>query len=224
MSENGMDQSLRLTSGDMMIFNEVDKVVEASLIAGDVQRPLMFGRALIRNTLANGAALAKLLTRIQDNWELYVAGGADDNFVDTVTATLGLSAQTVLKYTDMWRALFDAQNISDEYKEQLLGKPIKSLIRLTAGIKDGSIDLGEAVKTVSYSEVCQLVRESKGQQTSSRSGVMIAIDVRDGNLMARSGDGIWEKFGWLNLELQEKSDVVSKAIDRILRNAEVIQK
>lgn len=218
-----MDQSIDLTPGDLAVFTQVDELIDRSIISGDLSRPMQFGRGLKRSAQATGLALAKLLSRIQDHWPQYQAAGIDDEFVDVMQSELGLSPQTVLKYSSMWKAIFDNGEVAEDTKQRLLGKPIKSLLLLTAGAREGSLDLDKIAECVTPHEIHQLVKESRGEQTSSGSRVLIAINVRTGELLAKLGDGVWENFGLINLESQNNSPAIAKAVERILKSAGVMQ-
>ena len=219
--EDNYDEAVTLTSGDMTCIEMVDEIVEKSLINGDINKPLMYGKSLKRNMQASGLALAKLLTRMEDNWENYKkSGGVDDEFVDTIHASLGLSVGTITKYTGMWRAVFDNPDIDPDIKQQLLGKPMRSLILLKAGVEEGSINPEDAAKTISTAEMRELVRASRGLVGTANSAILIGLNVRNGELSCKQGAEPWELFGRF---LPDTSPIAAKAIERIVRYTGIMQ-
>ena len=220
---NGVDMAVMLTPGDKKIFDIVDEIVEQSVVQGDIQPAMSLGKSLRRSIQANGLALAKLLYRVKEAWEVL---GDENDLYETVYAEMGVAASTVHKYINMWDAIFANSQIPDEVKEQLQGKPIKALLLLTAAAREGEID-EETWERVSdaatSSEVRSIVRDIRGERTSSKQAIVIELNMNSGMLFARKGD-MSEVIGVLNVGLRDESDIVEAAITRIVTSANIMER
>lgn len=220
---NGVDMSVMLTPGDRKIFDMVDEIVEQSVVQGDIQPAMSLGKSLRRSIQANGLALAKLLYRVKEAWEVL---GDDNDLYEIIYAEMGVAASTVHKYINMWDAIFANPQISDEVKEQLEGKPIKALLLLTAAAREGEIDAEtwERVSdAVTSSEVRGIVRDLRGDRTSSGSAITLELNMKSGMLMARKGEMV-EVVGVLNVGLRDDSNMIEAAISRIVKSCNIMEK
>lgn len=168
-----------------------------------------------------GIMLAKVLYEMKRLWSTF--SGIDDSFENTIEAEGIASAQTARKYTRMWEVLFEGDYFSAEEKMDLMGKNMRSLLRMTPGIADGSLEdlKSELLTAPDEYEVRKIVREARGEQTSSGTRVTLFID-RHGILKAKRGDGNMINFGSLILNPKENQELINTAVERILGAAGVI--
>lgn len=216
---SGSDLSPMLTKGDVEFLNSVDTVITQAVIQSDPMIAFNFGRALWKDGHLKGLALAKFLAKLGQQWGIFQMGNVEERFEDAVNSEIGISPQTVRKYADMWENLFENEDIPTEVKAALYGKPIKSLLLLTAAARDGDeLDWNEVAMTSTGNEIRDLVREARGEQTSSSSAIRITLD-RNGDLKLRRGmTGETVYFGHLDTHLQDDPDV-KRAITRIVERA-----
>ena len=220
---NGVDLAVMLTPGDKKIFDMVDEIVEQSVVQGDIQPAMSLGKSLRRSIQANGLALAKLLYRVKETWEIL---GDDNDLYEVIYAEMGVASETAHKYTNMWGAIFANPEIPDEIKEQLQGKPIKALLLLTAAAREGDIDKETWEKVsdaATSSEMRNIVRDLRGDRTSSGAAITLELNMTSGMLYARKGE-MSEVVGVLNVDLRGESDMIEAAIARIVKNCSIMEK
>lgn len=220
---NGIDTAIQLQPGDRQVMTMVDAVVDAAVAQGNLTMVTTYGMALRRQMQTSGLALAKLLYRVKESWGLFKAAGIDDEFVDVIYAEMGVAPGTTTKYVALWEAIFANPNIPIEVKENLEGKPMRSLILLTASARDEDFEWEKVMDAATPSEIREIVREHRGQQTSSGSAMRIEIDLRDGKLTARKGDET-VPVGVLAIKQYKTNPLVASAIDRIISGADIMEK
>lgn len=201
------------------MLDEVDGIVASALERKDPTIATRYGRFLMDRVRMSGVALASLLYRLQSNWNIFQEAGVDDDFYSVMEAEMGVAPATAKKYSHMWEAIFVKANIPDEWRKRLLCKPIKTLLLLPALADEGNVDWEEIVYTSDKESVRRIVRRIRGDATSSKTALIIRMDVRTGQLTAVRGDGIYEPFGMLAVDKGEKNEVVAHAIRRIVRDA-----
>ena len=220
---NGVDLAVSLTPGDKKIFEMVDEVMDTVVCQGEVELAMAMARSLRRNVQASGLALAKLLYCLNQKWELV---GGDDDMYEVLYSDAGISRSTIQKYITMWGAIFENPGVSAGVKEELKGKPIKSLLLLTAAAREGEIDeetWEKVADTTTSSEVRGIVRDIRGERTSSREAIVLELNLKSGVLFARKGD-MSEMVGVLNVMLREESSMIDAAITRIVNNCSIMER
>lgn|SRR5574340_608681 len=220
---NGIDTAIQLKAGDREVLRMVDTAVDSAIAQGDLGPAITFGRALRRQMQASGLALAKLLYKLREAWELFKAAGIDDDFVDVIYTEMGVAPGTTAKYVALWESLFANPQIPPEVKQNLESKPMRSLILLTAAARDEDFDWEKVVDATTPHEIREIVREHRGQQTSSGSALILEINLRDGKLTARKGDET-AAIGVLAVKEYPTNPLVASAIDRILSSAGIMEK
>lgn len=202
---------------------EVDAIIVRSVTAGDPLIACEYGNAIRSQAAIRGLALAKLLYEMEKNWEFYVAAGIEDEFEIFIEVQMGISQQTTRKYTTMWRNIFASDFVSPEIKQKLQSKPIQELLLLTSAVEEGSLT-DEELETIAVSDrhrTREIIKQARGEQTSSRTAVVGSIQMRDGRyprgtiIATREGES--ETVGFLNLDLDNNS-AGAKLVARI-RNA-----
>lgn len=214
--ESTYDQSLLITPEEEKLFCDVDTVIENSILQLDPQPALEFGRNLRREGQLKGLALAKLLAKLNQNWEKFKASGMDERIEDVVYVSTGIAPITTRKYVRLWEDLFENPTIPDEVKTQLKGKSIKSLLLLTAAAKDGDdIDWKAVSKAESGAEIRDLVRDVRGPATSSESALFFTLD-RDGTIYVRKGSEAQKTMIGKLLIGQMDNPIIEKAITKLV--------
>lgn len=213
----GDNQDATLTAGDLLLFKDVDEIVRQAVEFHDVRIATKMGRALRRDVRVRGVGMAKLLWSIRDNWSQF---DAEDDFYNVIEDEVGLAVSTVHKYVNLWESLFANPDISDDVKQRLLCKPTRTLLLLTGLANDGDeVNWDEVSRATSHNEVREIVKEARGEQTSSATAIHIRVDMRTGQMSAQRGDEPPVIFGLLNLKME--TEVGRKAVERIIREARI---
>lgn len=212
---------LSLPAEDMNLFNDVDEIVARAVTIGDPQIAFEFGARIGGSIKARGLAMAKLLYRLQESWELFRVAGIDDDFETMAFMHMGIRPETNKKYVRMWDALFEGSAADEEAKKLLRGRNMTDLLKLTAAVREGSIS-GDALKnlalTVSSKDLPSKIREARGAHTSSASAMHIYVQMQD--TPSKPKGTVWvEKEGQSEVLFVIRpidSDLMEHAIDRII--------
>ena len=221
MITGGIDRDLFLQESDLDVMRLVEDQVAKSVTAGDPSSAFRLGRTLRKGMQVQGLALVSLLYQMNKSWALFEAAGIEDKFEDVVNTELGLAPSTTRKYIMMWEAIFDNPEVDPEIKKGLMSKPLKSLLMLTASAKEGSINWRAAVDATDPVELREVIQDARGMATSAGTRLILTLDIRDGSLAARRGDGVPVHVGWLDV-LAEDQDV-KDAIHRIVSSAGIME-
>lgn len=214
--ENAYDQSMLITPAEFQLFDNVDKVVSDSLIQADPRPALTFGRNLRRDGQLKGLALAKLLSGLDKNWELFQRTGMDDSLETIIEVEIGISPQTTRKYVHLWQDLFENPDIPEDIKTKLYGKSIRSLLLLKATARDGDdVDWDKIANATNGAEIREIVRDARGPMTSSESAISIIMD-RDGTLYAKRGSDSDRHIIGRLLIADMGNDIIARAIERLV--------
>lgn len=221
------DQPVGLSSDDMNIFEDVDVIVSRAVTIGDPLIALDYGKELVKDMQVKGVALAKLLYRLKQNWNLFEVAGFEGTLTEVAELHLGRSEETVKKYIRMWESVFENNSIPQDVKNKLMGRPIGDLILLTAVAREGNGDeLALLADASDRNSLRNLIRRVRGEQTSTKTAIHINLAMRSGQhpigTLYAFQDGIKYMIGYLNVESDE--DVVSRAIARIVGSARITEK
>ena len=219
------DQDIFLVNDNVQrTFDLVDATLDVSHDEKNPARVFQLMLKLREEAQIKGLAMAKLLSKLEEQWNYYVLeGGIDDDFYDRVQVDIGISKQTAQKYIRMWRNVFENTGIEQSIKDRLARKPIKNLLLLSAAAKDGDIqDWGEVASTSDYQELHTLVRKQRGERTSSKTSIAILLE-RDGTLKCRKGSTPFKPFGFINLELKD-DEVISEAISKLIERTGIVER
>ncbi len=214
------NNAMRISATDIEILGQVDTYIHNAIMMHDISDVLEFGRQLIRGFRIRGIVLAKLLYELTANWDKF---GVDDDYISVITNEMGVKTVTLVKYSNMWRVVFAESGISKSIKQQLLEKPVKSLLLLPALIEDGDVDWREIIDADTHEDLRDLIREKRGLVTSSKTALFIRIDSRSGQLSCKQGEGHFESFGLLNVDSAKTNPIIARAIARICRDARILQ-
>lgn len=204
---------------------EVETILDRAISAGNPLIATEYGNRLSRIIKLKGIALAKLLYGMRSNWSLFRAAGIEEEYGDFINAHMNsVSSKVAEKYANMYEEVFVKANISQELRDQLAGKQMKELLLLTAAVREGSIGEEELedVALLDYEGIRQIVREARGDVTSSKSAVYARLVQRDqakwpkGTLVVFDGNGQAEPIGMLKLEPETAAG--KKYLERLKNN------
>ena len=212
-----------MTNDILEIFNDVDRVIKNALASYDPTLAAYFGRHLRSNVAVQGTALAKLLWGLNENWAEFQKNGIDDDFYTFIESQEVASPATARKYVRLWDAVFANPSIPDDVKQRLLTMPTKTLLLLPALADEGKANWEAIAGATDHQEVRNIVREARGEATSSASALLIRFDLRSGQLSAKRGDEIFVPFGLLNVQAMESNPTIQAAINRIIENSHIME-
>lgn len=213
--------NLGMNAEERQIFDDIDGVISRSVHVGDPLLALEYGANIQRRQALEGAALAKLLYKLQENWGLFEAAGLEDDLLTMADVHMNVRPATAKKYIAMWQNIFENPSVSDDVKQILRGRNIGDLLLLTAAIGEGQLEgenLYAAALAPDKESIRDLVKGARGMQTSSASAIRIYLlrtdknGMRSGTVYARRGNEIEELF-----KIKSKyGDLGEKAIARII--------
>ncbi len=187
---------------------EVDTILSRAIAAGDPLIATEYGNQLHRTAFLKGVSLAKLLYGLRENWSVFRAAGIGDTFEDFVVAhMISVDKSTAHRYANMFESVFIRAEISDILRSQLSLKPIRSLLLLTAAVREGSIGEEELQEAVLKNEsgIREIIKRARGYQTKSSRAIYAKIVTREDSAYGPRGalvvfqDGDSEKAGLINL-------------------------
>jgi hypothetical protein len=227
MFDDMSDKSLAIQQDDMGIFDEVDEVIGKSMVIGDPKLAFDYGRNnLIRVGLLRGLALAKLLYRLQEHWDLYVTAGTADDLMTMAYTEMGVKAGTSSKYIRMWESIFENPDIEEGTKNMLRGKPIGELLLITAAAREGSLDNDDlqTLATFDRNQIREMVKEKRGHATSSKTAITICLQMKDGKypagtIYAKQDD----KYEIIAYKVPELSELGEKAFARLMNSCGAVE-
>lgn len=187
------DQELSLTEGEMKLFDQVEQVVKD---AADQWEALEAGAQLRRTLIAGGVALAQLLHGV---WVRFYAADPDvlsgpswETFKNDVVDKLGVSRQTVTKYTELYHHVI-------RHHLKLRGKPVGALLLITPAAKADELEEKHwkaLLAAPDKAAVREIIREVRGHVGPSQTAVK-GILTPEGHLKAAMGDEPYAPFGYL---------------------------
>jgi hypothetical protein len=196
-------------------------------VASDPIIAFEFGKKLIGDSQVRGLALAKLLYRLKESWPLFEAAGTGDSLENMAYTEIGRSPQTVTKYIRLWESVFANEEIPLDVRNQLMGRPVKDLLLITALAREGSDEdtFRRIANAADHNEVRDIVKGERGGRTSSGTAVRVFIEMREGannppgTLYVQRGDGQKVLFGYVSVLSPDEK--VQKAIARITQCAAI---
>lgn len=221
-----LGDSVRFAPEELKIFEDVDEVIGKAVTVGDPLLAFEFGEGLIKTSMVKGLAMAKLLYRLQESWNLFKSAGIEDDLETMAYVHMGVKPATTRKYVRMWAGIFENATLDAGTKLLLQGRPIKELLLLTAAVREGSLE-GDDLKAVALGAVNarDAIRDRRGEATSSKTAIRIFLQMQDvskmpaGTLFAMQ-DGVRVVIGSLQ---PDGSDLAEKAIARIINAAGITE-
>ena len=186
-----MDIIPKASNDEIYKYQSLAQTIFKAMEDGDLPTINNFILALRKNNHFSALILAEVLTKLHDNWaHISRRAGIQDDFVSYAEGEFLVSPQTVNKYTSMWRAVFDNPNIPANVKDALKYKPINFLLRLTAlAMESPSNEIWEQVLACeTVGELRQLIRELRGEATSSKTAITFHYRIREGTIIGKQGD------------------------------------
>lgn len=201
-------------------YEELAQKIFSSIQSGELDEVKNFVLALRKNNHFSALILSQVLTELHTNWaDIQKKAKIHDDFISYAESEYLLSPQTVVKYTTMWRTIFQNPSIPAHIVERLKFKPINFLLRLVAfAQEDPSLEDWERVlQCDSISELRELIRELRGETTSSKTAVVFYYDIRTKTLTATHRDKQYPiaVFAVPNKNDETHIELIAKLLTRI---------
>ena len=217
---DGLSQPLALTATEIKLLDKVDQVINSAVEVEDDTQIISLSKVIQRTGQACALAMAKLLYKWQAAASKFDVERED--WYDYVSSEIGLSTQTIRKYTMVWQWVFENDDVPNNLKPRLMALPMQTLILVAPAASEAQLkrqNWEEIANAPDRSTVHEVIRKIRGQVSSSKNAMVITLK-KDGSLWARKMDE-YIPFGVLNLENQDP--VVVQAIERIIRTAGIVR-
>jgi hypothetical protein len=212
-----LDQPLDID--DKEILQKAENVIQEAIEQQNAYIALNVCRELVGVGKLSGMALAKILYSIKDSWESF---DIDDWFEDVVYEYIGLHQTTVTRYVRVWE-MYAEEKIPKKFEEKIQQRNIKEQIPIANAIAQGceidDDDWKELADAPDLSTVLRVVRDISGKPPR-KSSLQIYLD-RDGSLWAYQEN---QKGFVGSLEVDDKEELVKKAIERLVKNSGVMKR
>jgi len=210
----GHDQIQRIKTAVLVnVYNEVDEIIERSLVAGNPDIALKFGEDLIATGHLRGIQLMKLFYELDLVWDKFET---DDTIEDAVFKMTGASSRKFEEYKNIYKFIL-------KDRPELVDKPIKGLVGILVAAREGEFDeedWEDLAKAPDIDAMFDVRRRVRGIQTSGSNRLILTWD-RDGLVHCRRGDGEKKHCGYLT-RADDDADITA-AISRILESAGVVK-
>lgn len=200
--------------------NEVDEVIERSLLVGLPDAAIDYGWQLVAGGHLSGLKLCKLLYELTEMWPRF---NTDDDIRDAIFKGMGVPPETYRKYEGLWRAIFANENIDKRYREAMRNKPIRGLIAITAAARDDEFNEDHWGKLVAAHDISSMLAvrdEARHIERDNSERLTITLE-RDGRLVAHR-DGEQEGVGYL--AVGAGVELVQVAVRRIISAAGIVER
>lgn len=218
----GLDQPLPIQEELRSEFDEIEQVLSKVDRTGDFNPAFDYGRRVIVGVQVKGIGLAKLLYELKQRWD---TDEHEETFADRVFVEWGISEQTVNKYTNIWRSIFDNEAIPMDVRYLLAERPMRTLKRLAPPAADEEFtdeEWRELSRMSDHHEIVQFIEDKRGKPTTGKPRMEIRLNEETGQLVAWE-DGHRSNLGVLRTSERDLEDNLRwRAIERIKRGAGVL--
>lgn len=209
---SSLDQPMRYDPNPVL--DDLGRFYDQAKTEGNLEAIIQKAQTLIGNFRASGLGLAKILYLLNRDWLTF---GVDDDFSDTIFATLGITKGTIDRYIAVWK-LFAENYVPASMVESFKLKPMKSLIPVAKALEQGydvtQMEWQKLMDSPDDSTVRSILREIKGE--APRAGGLVLVLKRDGDISATM-DGQTVTIGYLYVD--QVGEVTQKAIERIVNGS-----
>ena len=198
---------MRVKTSLLKIINdEVDGMLEASLLEGTPQIAIDFGYNLVETGHIRGVQLARLLYLLDDAWDSFET---DERFVDAVFGGMGIPLRKGEDYVNVYKYVLIPH-------PELSGHPMAGLIDIVPSARDQDFteeDWEELAMAHDKQSMIAIRQRVRGLMTSGTSRVGIDWDP-DGYVRAYKEGEEPETLG--NLKRKADTDHGQVALDRLM--------
>lgn len=196
------------------VMQGIDNVLVHLNDTGDLDSATKVLNSLDALTNVSGKAKAYLLWGMS-RW--HEQNKPEDDFGDYVESTSSTKRKTVIDYVNVWKQIDE-----EALPKAVQAKPMRELVPICNLLKQGFVpskkEWGKIELASNPSELGEVIREIKGKKPR-KSGMQITLE-RDGSLYVWKDD-VREYVGFL---ADEPSELVQKAIERIIAGANIVRK
>jgi hypothetical protein len=185
---SGLDQPIPVSDDALSeIYEAVDGLIEKSVKENDPETAIAGGRALIEGVQLRGVALMRLLYKLYLQWARF---GLTETFEDRIYDEWGLSKSTIQRYINIWRAVFDNDDVPKALLPALAEKPVNTLARLVRPVNENKLvvkkDWKKIAEATDDSTVRRLIKDMAGTSKRGRPALQFHL-YPDGKLYVVEG-------------------------------------
>ena len=186
----GLDSPLPLTVNALQeIYDAVDGLIERSIEEKDPETAIMGGKLLIEGVQLRGVAVMRLLYKLYTQWEKF---GLTETFEDRIYAEWGFHKSTIQRYLNIWRAVFDNEDVPNKLLPVLAERPVNTLARLVRPVNENKLveatDWERVARAADDSTVRSVITELMHGQTQRGRPALKLMLYGDGKLVVMEGD------------------------------------
>ena len=215
----GLDSVLPMEQAQVDILQRVDDVMTRSIEAGNPDIAANAMKTLLGVSRISGLALSKFIYTFKFQWDNFKR---KDSFEEYLEDKLGRGKTTIKRYQRVWEMLVSG-DIPREYAEKLKLHPIKSLVPManlkSQGFELESNDWLRLSNAPDVATVNKIIREIK--KVPPKSGSLQLQLAEDGSIYAWYKE---QRYFVGSLNVDDKNEIVQKAISRITGDGKVMEK
>ena len=200
-----------------MILQKVEDTIRKAIQGHDPDLALNAVSELVIFAKISGIALAKIIYLLVTNRDEL---GIGDDWKERLFEVTGLHPHTVERYYYVWEM---HSQIPATLSEQITHRNIRDQIPVALALSQGYEITGDQWQQIADASdeatIRKILREDVKGKDPRKNAIAIAIDAR-GTLWAYSDE---QRYFVGSLELKDDTAVVQKAIQRILKNASIME-
>ena len=220
----GLDAPLPMSDEALSeVYEAVDRLIEESINNGDPETAIAGGKALIVAVQLRGVALMRLLYRLHTQWEKF---GLSESFVDRISVEWSLGKKTIRRYLNIYKAVFENDDVPDALLPSLAEKPVNTLERLVRPVNENKLVVADDWKRIAQAEndsaVRSIVRELAGTTKKGRPPIQLHV-YQDGKVYIVEGTKRKLLMLVKNSPKDLQDPLIAKGYNRFLRGTGAIE-
>lgn len=215
---NDFDQALPTEDEFGWVKEKVSQMVSQVIEHANLDEATNLVRSLVKIAKVSGKELSKVLTQFKQNWSIFET---DEEFEEWAWRETGLHRHTIERYIRIETMLSNPE-IPQEVRKELADRNMTELFPVANMVSQGfepTVDQWEEILSQpDETSIRSKVNQIKGAEPRSTS-LTLRIDER-GTIWAYK-NGLNRFVG--SLEIEDDSDIVQQAIERIVKNTGMLK-
>ena len=216
----GLDQQTPMLQTQVDILSRVDTIIDTAVQEGNPDLAAKELEYLGGISRISGLASAKFIYTFKFNWKNFPQSKYQ-TFEDYADEKVGYHKSTVKRYFTVWN-MFVSHDIPKEYSDKMKNLSIKSLVPISTmwsqGVQVEPHQWMMLSQATDAATVNKIIRDIKGVEPKKGS---IQIEMQpDGTLYAWKDE---KRYFVGTLNVEDKEEVVQKAISRLIGDGRVLE-
>jgi hypothetical protein len=212
------DQDVSEGSREQELLKQVQDEIHLAADNHDIERAVKVCDYFQRAAKLSGKSLAHALYTMSRRWPDF---GIGEEFIDYIFGRIGLHRHTVERYVKV--AILLEETVPSQYSDQISSKGIQQLVPIANAVAQGYEIEPEVweqlINATNYNEVREVINSATNR--APREGALSLRLQRTGTILAYRGDDSPKFIG--SLEINDPDPSVQQAIERIVKNAGILQ-